>query len=287
MPEPSRIREVKIDRILNPTSIDLGEYVINPYKGCELGCVYCYVKTNRATWESPRPWGSYVDVRTNSPEQLEKELAEKEVKTVLLGSTTELFQPIEKKYQLTRRILEVLNEKKVHYVILTRAPAILDALPLLTKGFCQKIYFTINLLDDRFKRVLELKSSDFKSRARAIEILMDQGLRVVSYFCPVLPWVSDYENAFAFFQKSDPLEFEFLNFTLRHIDEIIDKISSVDSEIGQRYRRMRQEKTFYARVWEEVRNRLEPLARASGRNYRFFVHQYEGYFENRYHSVSL
>src|SRR5574341_1687382 len=100
MREPLQIKEIRIDRILNPTSIDLGEYVINPYKGCELGCVYCYVKTNRATWESPRPWGSYVDVRANSPEQLAKELTEKKVKTVLLGSTTELFQPIEKKYQL-------------------------------------------------------------------------------------------------------------------------------------------------------------------------------------------
>lgn len=282
MRTPLQIKEVNAQRVLNPTSIDLGEFVINPYKGCELACVYCYVKTNRVASNHEEPWGSYVDIRINSPEQLEKELDIKKPRQVLLGSTTELFQPIEKKYQLTQKILDILNERGIYYVILTRAPEILDALPLLAKGYCKKIYFTVNLLDPKFKRVLEPFAADFKSRRKAIETLMEHEIPVITYFCPVLPWISDCEKVFEFYPKSDPIEFEFLNFQLKHMNEIISSIGKVDADLEKRYLRMQRDPNFYAKVWDEVKNRLEPLAQASGKKYKFFIHKYEEFFENRY-----
>ncbi len=282
-----QIKEVKAERMLNPTSIDLGEFVINPYKGCELACVYCYVKTNRTTSENPLPWGSYLDIKTNSPEQLQKELKTKKVDTVLLGSTTELFQPMERQYHLSQKIIEILNQEKIHYVILTRSPLILDVLDLLDPTLCKKIYFTVNLFNHSYKRVLEPKSSDFQSRAKAIEQLIKKGLHVITYFCPVLPWISEYEKAFEFFSHSDPLEFEFLNFNLKHIDEIIEKIGSVNPEIGERFRKMQRDVSFYNEIWDEVRGKIEPLAQASGKKYRFFTHTYEGFFENRYNAPAV
>lgn len=116
--------KIIVNRALNPTSIDLGEYVINPYTGCEYGCLYCYVRSNKSAVKRREPWGSYVDIRINAPELLEKELAEKRPKTVLLGSTTECFQPAEKEFQITGKILELLNKHKASYVILTRSPHI-------------------------------------------------------------------------------------------------------------------------------------------------------------------
>lgn len=279
---PLQVKEIKAERVLNPTSIDLGEFVINPYKGCELNCVYCYVKTNRATFQNSRPWGSYVDVRANTPERLEKELDQKSVSQVLLGSTTELFQPVEEKYRMSRKILEILNRRRISYVILTRAPEILDVLPLLTQGFCRKIYFTVNLFDMKFKRLLEPKSADFKSRAKAIQTLMENGIPVITYFCPVLPWISEYEKVFDYYPSSDPIEFEFLNFTLKHIDEVIGCIEKVNPEIGNRYHKMQKDRSYYNEVWDGIRGSLKPLAEASGRRYKFYEHQYEGYFENQY-----
>jgi DNA repair photolyase len=110
-------QEVKIKRILNPTAIDLGEYVINPFMGCEHACLYCYVRSNRLVSRKTKPWGEYVDIRINAPDLLEKEILSKKPKQVLLGSTTECFQPIERKYQLTKRVLEILNKYKIYYVI--------------------------------------------------------------------------------------------------------------------------------------------------------------------------
>ncbi|MFA5362711.1 MAG: hypothetical protein WC335_05630 [Candidatus Omnitrophota bacterium] len=69
----------------------------------------------KAAQKDPRQWGEYVDVRVNAPELLEKELSRKFPKRVLLGSTTECFQPAEREYRLTYKILEILNRNRVCY----------------------------------------------------------------------------------------------------------------------------------------------------------------------------
>ncbi|MBI5416817.1 radical SAM protein [Candidatus Poribacteria bacterium] len=174
-----KTNEVNIKQILNPTSIDLGEYVINPFMGCEFACLYCYVRSNRVTSKRNKPWGEYVDIRINAPEQLEKELQLKKPHTVLLGSTTECFQPVEAKYEITKKILEILNDNKIFYVILTRSPYILNYLDLLKKGFCKKIYFTINNFSQEYKSKLEPKSPQFELRVTAINTLLDAGIPVI------------------------------------------------------------------------------------------------------------
>ena len=199
---------VKIKRILNPTSINLGEYVINPFLGCAHACLYCYVRSNRVISRKNKPWGEYVDIRINAPELLEKELQVKKPKTVLLGSTTECFQPIESEYALIGKILGILNRHKVYYVILTRSPLIIDHIALLKEGFCKKIYFTINNMRPEFKYALEPKSPLFALRDEAVNKLLDEEIPVVPYFSPVFPWISEPGEVFAKFSKAGQIEFE-------------------------------------------------------------------------------
>ena len=106
-------REVKIKQILNPTSIGLGEYVINPFMGCEYSCLYCYVRSNKVISKRLGEWGKYVDIRINAPELLEKEIASKKPKCLLLGSTTDCFQPIERQYMVTKSILDKIGRAHV------------------------------------------------------------------------------------------------------------------------------------------------------------------------------
>jgi DNA repair photolyase len=211
--------EVTITRILNPTAIDLGEYVINLFMGCEFNCRYCYVRSNRVVSKKNKPWGSFVDVRVNAAELLEKELMKKSPHTVLMGSTTECFQPIEKKYKLTGRILEILNRSRIHYVILTRSPLITEYTSLLADGFCKKIYFTVNEYNGQVKQNLEPKSPAFSLRVEAVNRLLAKGIPVVPYFSPVLPWISKVDNVFHNFPLAQGVDFECLNFTMSHIME--------------------------------------------------------------------
>ncbi len=274
--------EVKISRILNPTAIDLGEYVINPFMGCEFSCLYCYVRSNRVVSRKNKPWGEYVDIRINAPQLLDKELLSRKPKQVLLGSTTECFQPTERKYRLTQRILEILNQHKVYYVILSRSPYILDYIPLLKQGFCKKIYFSINNYNQDFKLVLEPKSPAFSLRDEAVMVLLKEGIPVVPYFSPILPWISDISEVFNKFPLAEGIEFECLNFRLINIREIIANIAGQDSSLKEKYEKMLKDKIFYARVWQDIEKDIQVLAKKAKKSYNICVHSFGDYFKNTY-----
>jgi DNA repair photolyase len=276
------INQVRITRILNPTAIDLGEYVINPFMGCEYNCVYCYVRTNRVVSKRNKPWGSFVDIRINAPALLEKELAKKKPKTVLLGSTTECFQPSEKKFGITRRILEILNQHGVYYVILTRSPFITEYLALLRAGYCKRIYFTVNEYGQDYKHRLEPKSPAFSLRDQAVNLLLSSGLAVVPYFSPVLPWISKVDDVFKKYPLATGLEFECLNFALGHREAIINALSEGDQILHQKYTRMSQDKKYYYRVWEELNKKISRLARVAKKDFKIYIHDFADYFKNRY-----
>lgn len=280
-----QFNEVKINRILNPTAIDLGEFVINPFMGCEFACLYCYVRSNRVISRKKDAWGEFVDVRVNAPELLEKELLAKNPKTVLLGSTTECFQPIESKYRLTGKILEILNRHKVRYNILTRSPLILKYIPLLKEGFCEKIYFTVNNYKDAFKMKLEPKSPSFTQRNETIHRLLEEGVPVVPYFSPVLPWVSEVEGVFENFNMADSVEFECLNFRLNNIKGIIDSIALVSPSLKARYESMLNDRVFYAGIWKEIKENIEIQAKSAKKRYNIYIHEFGDYFKNTYNIV--
>jgi len=270
--------EVKIRRILNQTAIDLGEYVINPFMGCELACLYCYVRSNRVVSRKNKPWGTYVDVRMNAPELLEKEILTRRPKTVLLGSTTECFQPLERQYHLSRRMLEILNKHKVFYTILTRSPQILENLNLLKEGFCKNIYFTVNNIPREFKLQLEPKSPGFELREAAVKTLLAEGIPVVPYFSPILPWVSDFTGIFSKFPEAEEIGFECLNFQLANIDEIICRIGQIDTTIKGRYERMRKDREFYTATWRTTESVILDEAKRAKKRYTIFVHTFGDYF---------
>jgi len=201
---------------------------------------------------------------------------------VLLGSTTECFQPIEKKYNLTRRILEILNRHQVYYVILTRSPLITECTSLLSAGFCTKIYFTVNKYDKQFKQRLEPKSPAFTLRDKAINLLLAQGLPVIPYFSPMLPWISKVKNVFGKYPLAQAVEFECLNFTLAHITEIISALSEENPGLRQKYLRMTHDRRYYYRVWDELKKKLTILSKAADKTFNIYIHDFKEYFKNRY-----
>lgn len=274
--------EVNIDRILNPTSIDLGEYVINPYKGCAYGCLYCYVRSNKTSLRSARSWGSYVDVRANAVKLLEKELLVEKPTCVLLGSTTECFQPIEQKYGLTRRILEMLNKHKVYYVILTRSPLIQEYVSLLESGFCKKVYFSVNDFSSELKTVLEPASPSFELRCRAIKKLLKKGISVVPYVCPVLPGITDIVRFFDIFSDLKDIDFEGLNSNLKNIKDIIEAAGLIYPRLKENYLKMLVDDVFYEKIWKDMRSEILVQANKLGKDCHVFIHPFGEYFKNSY-----
>jgi len=108
-----RIYEICATQALSRTSINLADRVINPYMGCAFGCSYCYSYSSKASKKTGLKCGTRVDVRKNLPEILSQEISENEnISKILFGSTTEVYQPIEKKYRLMRKMLKIISKLK-------------------------------------------------------------------------------------------------------------------------------------------------------------------------------
>jgi len=123
------VREVRCDTLLHPLAYrDSTGYTANLYRGCTHGCVYCYAPS---LTHDERRWGSYVDVKVNAPQVLEKELRGLRKDEVFLSSASDPYQPVEARYGVTRRCLEVLLRHRYPVSILTRSPLVLRDVDLL------------------------------------------------------------------------------------------------------------------------------------------------------------
>src|SRR5512139_2591112 len=105
-----KVREIFSKAILTKTAISSYDYCINPYVGCGHGCRYCYASFMKRFTGHREPWGDFVDVKINAPQVLKKQLRRAKRGSVLVGSVTDPYQPVEKKYGLTRGCLEALLE---------------------------------------------------------------------------------------------------------------------------------------------------------------------------------
>lgn len=173
---------------------------INPYRGCEHGCVYCYARPTHAYMGlSPGlDFESRLFAKPNAAEILEKELAQKKYKIspIALGTNTDPYQPIEKDQKITRGILKVLAAHNHPVTILTKSRMIvrdLDILrPMARKGLA-KVALSVTTLDRTMARVLEPRAAAPQRRLDAIKLLSEAGVPTAVMFAPVIPALNDHE----------------------------------------------------------------------------------------------
>ncbi len=183
-----KIKIIQTQKVLSPTQITLSDYVINPYRGCGFGCLYCYAQENKNVDKGD--FFNTLGVKVNAPEILAKELKYKKPKRVLLGSTTECFPYAESKYKITQKILKILNKHKIPYTILTKSHLVADYLPLMAKNPENQIYFTLNSASDKAIRILEKKSPSLPQRLKAIRKILQSRVRLRIHIGPYIPCLS-------------------------------------------------------------------------------------------------
>ena len=173
---------------------------INPYRGCEHGCIYCYARPSHAYWDlSPGlDFETKLIAKTNAAAVLEQQLSKPGYvcAPINLGSNTDPYQPIEREQQLTRRLLEVLLRYRHPVTIVTKGSLILRDLDLLTELAQQrlvKVMISLTTLDDELKRTLEPRAAAPKARLRAIRVLTEVGVPVGVLCSPMIPMINDSE----------------------------------------------------------------------------------------------
>jgi DNA repair photolyase len=173
---------------------------INPYRGCEHGCIYCYARPSHAYLNlSPGlDFETKLFFKPNAAELLDKELRKPGYRpsTIVLGANTDPYQPIERRLQVTRGILEVLARFRHPVGITTKGAMIerdLDLLAGLARDRLVGVGITLTTLDPALKRTLEPRASSPQARLRVMRQLSEAGVPVRVMFSPVIPFVNDAE----------------------------------------------------------------------------------------------
>jgi DNA repair photolyase len=173
---------------------------INPYRGCEHGCVYCYARPSHAYLDlSPGlDFETKLYAKTNAAELLRAALSKRGYRPtpINLGANTDPYQPIEKRYRVTRELLEVLAEARHPCTIITKSAMVerdLDLLAAMARDGLVAVLVSVTSLDNRLSAKLEPRASAPARRLRAIASLAAAGVPVGVLVSPVIPAVTDVD----------------------------------------------------------------------------------------------
>src|SRR6187549_787185 len=173
---------------------------INPYRGCEHGCVYCFARPTHAyLGMSPGlDFESHLFVKPDAAQLLEKELSAKnyEPRTIAIGTNTDPYQPIERKYQVMRQILEVLERSGHPVGIVTKSALVvrdIDILARMAERNLAKVALSVTTLDPQLARVMEPRAATPPKRLDALARLAAAGVPASVMVAPVIPALNDAE----------------------------------------------------------------------------------------------
>jgi DNA repair photolyase len=182
-------------------SPDIGfDRSINPYRGCEHGCVYCFARPTHAfLGMSPGlDFESKLLIKPDAPELLEKELAAPgyEPRMIAIGTNTDPYQPIEREYKIMRGILEVLERAGHPVGIVTKSALVtrdMDILQRMAKRNLAKVAISVTTLDPTLARTMEPRASTPPKRLEALKQLSQAGIPATVMVAPVIPALNDSE----------------------------------------------------------------------------------------------
>ncbi|MGQ9570447.1 MAG: radical SAM protein [Thermodesulfovibrionales bacterium] len=180
-----KIKEILAKNILSKSKVY--EYTLNPYIGCEHRCIYCYARFMKRFTGHQEAWGKFIDVKINAPELLIKEIKKKRPERVWVSGISDPYQPIEEKYELTKRCLEILIDNDWAVTIQTKSPLVLRDIELLKKSEKIEVCFTITTADENIKRYFEPFAPSIEKRINALEILHSEGITTHVMIAPILP----------------------------------------------------------------------------------------------------
>ncbi len=179
------VKEIHSKSILSRSQVY--DYVVNPYVGCQHGCNYCYATFMRRFTGHKEPWGDFVDIKINAPELLKKEIAKKKPGDVWVSGVTDPYQALEKKYELTRKCLQILVEHDWPVIVQTRSPLVLRDIDIFKQSKKIQVGLSVTTANDEIRKAFEPHAPSIKSRLNAIALLHENGIKTYAMIAPILP----------------------------------------------------------------------------------------------------
>ena len=189
-------------KIINKvTSPDVGMmYSMNPYQGCEHGCIYCYARNTHEFWgySAGLDFERRILIKKEAPKLLESKLKSKswQAETIVLSGNTDCYQPAEKKTKITRACLEVFLKYRHPVGIITKNALVLrdlDILQELAKDNLVGVNISVTSLSEDTRRLLEPRTTTIAKRLKAIKVLSENNVPVNAMLAPIIPGINSHE----------------------------------------------------------------------------------------------
>jgi DNA repair photolyase len=234
-------KEITVRTALSKSGIPDREYCINPYVGCIHRCRYCYATFMKRFTGHMEPWGSFVDVKVNAPEVLQRQLRKAHPGRIMISSVTDPYQPIEARYGLTRRCLEILTNYRFPVHVLTKSPLVTRDIDIFKKLKEIEVGMTITTDKDRMRQIFEPKAPPVRSRINALKKLHERGISTYVFIGPVLPLNPDELS-----EKLSP-----------YVESVYIDTMNYVSKTKRLYREMKLDQWMQSEFLDDIVRRLE------------------------------
>lgn len=239
------------------------DYSLNPYVGCEHGCIYCYGRSMLRRSEA-LSWGNFVKVKRNIARVLAREVKVKPKGIVGVSTVTDPYQPVEAEYRLTRRCIEILSEAGFHVSIQTKSNLLLRDLDLIRpENF--DVGVTITTMDRGLACIIEPKAPPPEKRVEVLEAVSALGAETWLFLGPIIPGVNDdTENLERIVEIARKTRSELIYDKLNLRRWVYEAMNSALSKNYDRLATVVFNKLTDVRWWKEVSEQIRRLCRRKG-----------------------
>ncbi len=245
------IRETK--SIITKSNIPGVDFVINPYIGCQHGCIYCYAEFMiRFTGHKGDKWGEFLDIKKFDVNKIKPQRFDG--KRILLSSVTDPYLPLENKYQNTRKILQKLVGTNAEVTILTKSKLVVRDIDIFKKFKNIEVGISISTLDENFARIIERAASKPMERLETVKKIHDAGVKTWIFISPYFPEITDFK---AIIEESisytNSYSFENLNFRPHNVPRINRIIKEQYPKLLPKYKEIQKYNTYWELLEKQIK----------------------------------
>ncbi|HCU04922.1 MAG: hypothetical protein A2X77_02970 [Gammaproteobacteria bacterium GWE2_42_36] len=250
-----RYVEIQVKSIITPSKLPQSTYVINPYMGCSHACRYCYAKFMKRFSNHVEAWGDFVDIKINALDVMPKNQQKYENQSITIGSVTDPYQPIEARYELTRKILMHLQASKAEFYLITKSPLIVRDIDLLKQFTNMTVLLSAGFHDDVTRKLFEPRTAPIDARLDAAKQLARHGIKTILFISPIFPELTDWKNLIE--RSKDfchAFWFENLNLYPSLRNSVFNALGKIDKSLIKNYIDIYSAGNTY---WEQVKAEIE------------------------------
>lgn len=268
-----KIQEIQAKTILGKSKLPNSDFVINPYVGCVHGCKYCYAKfMQHFSSHTEEVWGEFVDVKINAPNLIPKKNNYQD-KSITIGSVTDPYQSLEKKYQLTRQLLKKILAFQPYLCVMTKSALVIRDIDLFKQFKNCIIAISLGFLDDNIRQKIEPLASSVEERLYALKQLHEAGIKTAHFVAPIFPYLSKWQNIVkTTIPFTNQYWFEDLHIYPSSTSALYKTLASINSNLVNIYRSIYANPKNY---WNAERKKIETFCTDHKLDYEICFHEHK------------